>query len=79
MLEPNEEKLLEETYKIEKDNNEMLHVLYKNMIWGRVFTIFYWILILGIMIGSVYFAQPYVAKIIKVYNQASGMLQGVTP
>jgi hypothetical protein len=74
MLEPEEEKLLEETYKIEKENNRMLHTLYRSMWWERVFRIFYWTVIIVLMFGSYYFAQPYIEKLMRTYNQVSGFL-----
>jgi hypothetical protein len=79
MLESNEEKLLEETLKMEKENNKMLHTLYQSMIWGRVFRIFYWMLILASLIGSYYVAQPYIEKILNFYNQASELIPGMKP
>ena len=74
MLDPNEEKLLEETYLVEKENNEMLHKLYNNMWMSRMMSIFYWVVILGLMVGSFYYAQPYVQKLISMYDQASRLL-----
>jgi hypothetical protein len=79
MLDPNEEKLLEETYKIEKENNEMLHSLYRSMWTGRLFRIFYWVIILGLMVGSYYYAQPYIEKLTSMYDQVSGLFPGVKP
>ena len=79
MLEPKEEKLLEETYKIEKENNEMLHSLYRNMWTGRLFRVFYWVIILGVMAGSFYYAQPYIEKLMTMYNQASNLFPSVKP
>jgi hypothetical protein len=79
MLDPKEEKLLEETYEIEKENNKMLHSLYRSMWTGRLFSIFYWILILGVMAGSFYYAQPYIEKLMNMYNQASSLFPSVNP
>ena len=79
MLDPNEEKLLEETYLVEKENNEMLHKLYNNMWMSRMMSILYWVIILGLMAGSFYVAQPYIEKVVSMYNQASGMLPQVKP
>jgi hypothetical protein len=79
MLDPKEEKLLEETYEIEKENNEMLRSLYRNMWTGRLLSVVYWVLILGLMAGSFYFAQPYIEKLMNMYNQASNFLPSVKP
>ena len=77
MLEPAEEKLLEETFKIEKENNEMLHTLYRDMVMGRAFRIFYWVIILGILVGSFYYIQPYIDPILKMYNKATSLVSGL--
>jgi len=79
MLDPKEEKLLKETYDIEKENNEMLRTLYHSMWWRRVFRIFYWSLILVLMIGSYYYAQPYIESLLKTYNKLSSMIPGLKP
>jgi hypothetical protein len=79
MLDPKEEELLTETYKIEKENNKMLHTIYNNMWWGRIFRIFYWAVILVLMVGSYYYAQPYIDKFLATYNQVSGMFSGIKP
>ncbi|MFA5831446.1 MAG: hypothetical protein WC878_06470 [Candidatus Paceibacterota bacterium] len=79
MLDPKEEELLTETYKIEKENNKMLHTIYNNMWWGRIFRIFYWTVILLLMIGSYYYAQPYIESLLNTYNSVSGMISGLKP
>ncbi|MCX6738445.1 MAG: hypothetical protein NT098_00125 [Candidatus Parcubacteria bacterium] len=79
MLEPKEEKLLEETYKIEKENNELLRDLHSSMMWGRVFKFFYWFIIIGLMFGSFYYAQPYIEKMMNLYEQASKLFPGAKP
>jgi hypothetical protein len=79
MLDPKEEQLLEETYKIEKENNKMLHTMYSNMWWGRAWSIFYWTVILGLMAGSYYYAQPYIGSILETYDKVSKMISGLKP
>jgi hypothetical protein len=75
MLDQDEEKLLKETYKIEKENNEMLHSLYRSMWTGRLLRIFYWVVVLGLMAGAFYYIQPYVEPLLETYNKASDLLK----
>ncbi len=79
MMDTKEEKLLEEMYKIEKENNEMLHTLYRNMWWGRAFRIFYWTLIILLMIGSYYYAQSYRESLLKTYSSVTSMIPSLKP
>jgi hypothetical protein len=77
MLDPKEEQLLEETYRLEKENHAMIQTLYTNMWWGRAFRIFYWMVIILLMVGSYYYAQPYIESLVKMYNSVSAMVPGL--
>lgn len=77
MLEKNEEELLERTYEVEKENNKMLKKLYRDMWWSRVFRTVYWVVILGAMLGTYYYVQPYIDPIFKAYTNLSGMVESL--
>ncbi len=68
MLEPKDEVLLEHTYEIEKENNQMLKKMYHGMVWGRIFRIVYWVFVLAFMLGAYYYVQPYIGSAIEKYN-----------
>jgi len=68
MLEPKQEQLLDKTYEIEKENNEMLHKMYRDMWWGRIFRSIYWIAFIGAMFGAYYYIQPYIEPMLENYE-----------
>ena len=55
---------------ITKDTNRMVHKMHRGVLWGRFFTVAWWILIVAVS-GYTYFAyaQPYVTQIEKMYAQ----------
>lgn len=60
---PEERSLLERTYELAKENNEILATMRRR---GRIsFTlrVCYWVLIIAISLGAFYFIQPYVDMI----------------
>ena len=63
-MDPESKKLLEETFQLEQDNNKMLRSMRRSMIWGRVMSVIYWFIIIGISVGAFYFIQPYFNKIL---------------
>ncbi len=71
-MDPESKKLLEETYSLEEENNKMLHSLRRSMLWSRIMSIIYWVLIIGISVGAFYFIQPYFDQAMKVYNEVKG-------
>lgn len=57
---PEEKALLDSTYSLVKENNDILRSMQKR---GRIsfgLRILYWALIIGISVGAFYFIQPYV-------------------
>lgn len=74
---PEEREMLERTAALAEDNNKMLHAMRRSMFWSRVMGALYWIAIIGISIGAFYFIQPYVDKVMKLYNSVSGVLNNL--
>lgn len=74
---PEERKLLEKSVSLAEDSNKILHSMRRSMFWGRIVKTIYWVLIIGSVIGAYYFIQPYVDKVIGVYNAAQGNIQNV--
>lgn len=71
------EKLLRETFELVKDNNTMLHKIRRGQKWASFMRVVYWLIIIGISIGAWYYLQPYVNKMMNLYNQVSGSSQTV--
>jgi hypothetical protein len=71
-MDPETNKLLQDTFELVKDNNIMLHKIRRGQKWASFMRMVYWIFIIGISIGAWYYLQPYVNKMISLYNQVSG-------
>lgn len=68
-------KLLEETLKLAKENNKMLHSVRKVQKLYTFWSAFKVIVIVGIAFGSFYFLGPFVNKFIDIWNNISGSQQ----
>jgi len=74
-----EDRKLEEIYRVVKSNNKMLRSLKRQAFWGRVFKILIYAVILGIPV-YLYFTifQPILAELLDTYSQiqqVSGQFQ----
>ena len=63
--------LLERTVALVEENNMILRKMHRRMKWGSFFHILYWVLIIGITLGSYYFLQPYLESALGVYGSLS--------
>jgi ABC-type nitrate/sulfonate/bicarbonate transport system permease component len=80
MSDPDFEQLknnLEETREIVERNNEMLQSIERSLFWRRIFTIFYWAIIIGIAVGLFYFLEPYVDRVFEAYTQFQGQVESI--
>ena len=73
-MDPESQKLLERTFELTEENNKMLHkvrgVQKRDFLWSVVkYTI-----IIGIMLGSFYYLEPYINQIKNAYGNASDVL-----
>lgn len=57
---PEEKALLENTYQIAKENNELLRGIQRRGRWSLGLRVGYWAIIIGLSVGALYFIQPYV-------------------
>jgi len=78
-MDPEGKRLLEETFELEQDNNKMLRSMRRSLLWGRVMTVVYWLIIIGISVGAFYFLQPYLNKLMSVYGSFSNLLKNIKP
>ena len=46
-MDPNTNQILRDILEKTEENNKLLHKMRRSLIWGRVFRIFYWTLIIG--------------------------------
>lgn len=67
-MEVEEKRMLNEALELSRENHRMLTKLYRSMLWGRVYRVIYWIIAIGITIGSFYFLQPYIEQLQRTYQ-----------
>lgn len=62
-----------------QDTNHMVHKMRRAAIWGRVFQFVWWGAII-IVSGAayLYYLQPYINKVIQLYEQVSGVPTAAT-
>ncbi|MFA6432468.1 MAG: hypothetical protein WCV82_01470 [Candidatus Paceibacterota bacterium] len=69
---PEERALLERTYNMAEDNNNILRSIRRTNRLGTIMHILYWIVILIVSFGAYYFIQPYVALLTGLSGNMSG-------
>ena len=74
-MDPESKKLLEETYKLSKENNEILHKVRSIQKWQAFWSTLRIIILIGITLGAAYYLEPYLEKALNVFNQISGSQQ----
>lgn len=70
-MNPEERSLLEKVYKMTEENNEILHSIRRTTRFGLAMRILYWVVIIGLSVGALYFIQPYVDFITGAFNKKS--------
>lgn len=76
-MSPEEKSLLERTYKLAEENNEILRSIRSGRRWGIAFKVFYWAIIIGLSYGAYYFIQPYLKMVTGVYGQVQDNIDNV--
>ncbi len=56
-----------------KENNHILRGMQRSARVAKFFKAIYWMLIIGSLVGSYYYIQPYVDKLINLYNNVSNV------
>lgn len=59
-MDPELTKLIRETFRLSKENNEMLRKVRGVQKRDALFSLFKWLMIIAIGVGSFYFLQPYI-------------------
>lgn len=74
-MDPEAKQLLENVLSLEKENNIILHKIRGIQKRQAFWQVLKYILIIGIALGSFYFLEPYMNKIVDLYNTVSGTQQ----
>ncbi|MEI8270763.1 MAG: hypothetical protein WCG45_05325 [bacterium] len=70
-MDPESKKLLEDTYQLTKDNNVILHKVRSIQKWQAFWSTLRIIILIGVTLGAAYYLEPYVAKVLTIFNQIS--------
>lgn len=65
---PEERQLLIQTSRLVEENNQLLRKMRRAALWGRVSSIAYWIIIIGLSVGAYVYIQPYISQLQKAYS-----------
>ena len=67
-MQPEEREMLKKTLELAQENNKLLHSVRRNMFWGRVVRIIYWVVIIGTAVGIYYYITPYIDSAVNAYG-----------
>lgn len=73
----NKDKEISQLLKLTKEDNKILHRLDRSAKVGRFFNVLYWVVIIASISGVYYYFQPYLDKVIEVYDKASSILRDI--
>lgn len=74
-MSPEERQILIQTHRMVEENNQLIRKMRRAALWGRLWHILYWVIIIGASLGAYYFIQPYVEQVQGVYG---GLKQDLT-
>ena len=74
-MDPESKKLLEDTFRLAQENNQMLHKVRSVQKWATFWLTLKIFVIIVIALGSFYYLEPYLNKIVDLYNSISGTEQ----
>lgn len=69
---------MEELLKLTRDSNKILHAMRRHQRWASVGHALYWLLIVGVSVGSYVLIKPYLQTLMETYDkitEASNSIQ----
>ena len=70
-MNPEEKRLLQDTYDLAQENNKMLRKMVRIARLAQIARIFYWTIIIGGAVGAFYYLQPYLDRLLSIYSGIS--------
>ena len=70
-------KLLSENLEISKESLKILKGIRRANRLSTAFKVFYWLIIIGSMVGAYYYLQPYIQQALTIVKQAQETISGV--
>ena len=72
-MDEQEKAMLTEALQLSQENNKMLHAMRRQAHWSQVWGSIKWLLIIGSLIWSFYYLQPYLLQIAKLYQETQNV------
>ena len=72
-MEPEDNRMLKRVLELSESNHKMLKKLHRNLLLHRIFSIIYWVLIIGVTVGLYYYLQPVFDQVSKIYSDTTGI------
>ncbi len=69
--------MLERTYKLSLENNDLLRKIRRSNTMSSIFRAIYWVVIIGASVGAYYYVQPYVDPMMKIYSDIMANAQNL--
>lgn len=76
-MDSQDRELLQKTFQLAEENNAMLRKMRRSMRVANAMRIVYWLIIIGLSVGALYFIQPYIDQLLQVYSGAQSDLQSL--
>ena len=77
-MDSRDRKTLERVLKLSEENHRMVKKLYRSWIWGKIITVVYWLIVIGVGFGAYYFLQPYIEGIKDLFSGLTNPVKGAT-
>lgn len=66
---------VDELLELTRENNKILRSMRRTQRWSSLFTVVYWMIILGSIFGVYYYFQPTIQKYLKTFQTSIGIIQ----
>lgn len=76
-MDPETKQLLQNTLALAEENNKMLHKIRGVQKRETFWNVLKFIIIIAIAVGSFYYVEPYLNKVMGLYNSVTGMEQKI--
>jgi hypothetical protein len=76
-MSPEEKELLEKTYALTEENNQILRGIRRTNRWGIAYKVVYWLVVIALSYGAYIYIQPYVDQLFKTYGEIMGTVNNV--
>ncbi len=70
------QKMVQETYDLTKENNDLLKKMRRSQKLAHISRIVYWLILIGISVGAFYYIQPYLQKVYSLYTEGISQYSG---